>query len=131
MRRFIDIAEGATEYASLIRSFAMRHPECEDGREVLGNCHDLSTEFLALLPTETDAGLTLLSGFQGDPTGAAWKSNPAYWHHTVVRIGDQYVDFAARQFDPHAPIPVIQMRKYLARDWRTIQDIDKAHPDRL
>jgi hypothetical protein len=99
-------------------SFISEHPECLDPIRAAGECYVVSEAYRAALAEEADAELIRLEGYCGDPTRAVvWKSHPIRWCHTVVRVGELYVDWTARQFDPSHPVPRILTKAQMKEEW--------------
>lgn len=98
-------------------SFISEHPECLDPNTATGECYVVSRAYIAALADGSDTELIRLEGYCGDPSRATWKTHPIRWCHTIARVGDLYVDWTARQFDPDHPVPRILTRDQLKEEW--------------
>ncbi len=82
-----------------------------------GLCQDASIRFLAALRQTGNDGLLL-----------SWGNLEGNWWHCTVQLKDDdvIVDWTARQFDPNAPYPRIEMRVVAEARWNLpgVFDID-------
>ncbi len=86
-------------------------PTCSSRAAAQGQCADISVEFYDFLKQNgIESELIELEDFTG-------HGETEYAAHTVVKVGDRYVDWTARQLDPDAPVPLVLDEKELVAYW--------------
>lgn len=96
-----------------------QYPECLDPIACMGMCADVSRYHV-----EQNHGseVVYLQGYLGNHNTRNWKGiHPSQFHHTIVRQGDKYFDWTARQFEKEASVPLIMNEEELASRWSFIE----------
>ncbi|KKL90102.1 hypothetical protein LCGC14_1908060, partial [marine sediment metagenome] len=108
--------EYSGEHAPLLEEFMDSAPwitpTCRSQAAAKGQCGDMSLQFHKFLKLKgVDSDLVELTDYTG------YGAESEYEAHTVVRVGDLFVDWTARQFDPTAPAPLVLDEEELRAYW--------------
>ena len=97
-----------------VAAFAAAHPDLAHQHHAHDRCIPISEEFTALLADHgTDAEVVMGARVGEDPRFPGVRL--FLGGHYAVAVGDTVYDWTARQFNPAAPVPLVQPLE----EWRT------------
>lgn len=95
--------------------------KCSTQEGSFDKCQSVTRQFIEFADrNKFEAFGYQVAGYKGDPTVAHPKYreiDPSVWHHYLIRVGDVYIDWAFRQFDPNAQFPLLLSEQQLNDLW--------------
>lgn len=109
-----------TRLAHVVGRFAAEHPDLADPAACHDRCVEVSGRFAAaVLACGLDA--TVLSGVRMGATPFFPGQQVMLGGHYAVAVGSDVYDWTARQFDPAAPVPLVQPIDEWAATWQPLK----------
>ncbi len=113
----------------IVESVLADYPGIRLRRFAFMKCGNVSLDFAArLMHQDIDHTVMCLrrrkTGTVAGSCHEFWRQTPLKeWKHYVVRVGEWYYDFTARQFDKDADLPRVLNAQELMSEWKLMTEV--------